>query len=625
MITDKQVEAACAAAGEMGFSAVEMSDNEIRRILEAAEAARECVAVGEVIPVKGGDRTTKKTIRAYADKVHSLPIGTKLYVGATPEPRQGAPVSYIQHSNRLAAEHAQEQLLTRSEWEALAAAAPRHGGEPVAWMVKFSDDIRWRVSTRESEALSLSNSHTPPLRIEPLYAAPVVTDGRVSIDETVDGQVGGDSGLSQLERDTLECTNILGEALIGPAAMCIGHLPSMCRDLVEELQKLRAPPHHGGEPVCVGWRARFPSVGHSRFNEGAPTTEDEKRCADNGYQLIRLYEFAAPVSAPAPSSAEQADQPAHPLAWAYGTLGEFPPAASSAPADERSRFEAAMQGEFRKRWILSRHPFVRIPDDAAGTNAGTYAYVGTQMAWAAWQARAQASEPVSAQAAVHSDDVAVDRFALLMKQKMAAAREKGRGGWDDPEQCHPYELAELLFGHLGKGNDGNYIDIANFCMMLALRSAPASLIGDELKRYVKWCIDSQPLSAPADAREGGDDAEVIKALRIDLKECQSFADRNLRDARRYRIVRRGQHWSVINGAGETLRAEALDAAADVIVDRAFGASATPAVSPDDSARIDWLQEQLVDTIYLDDGATLNVNGNSVRAAIDRAMGAGGGK
>lgn len=34
------------------------------------------------------------------------------------------------------------------------------------------------------------------------------------------------------------------------------------------------------------------------------------------------------------------------------------------------------------------------------------------------------------------------------------------------------------------------------------------------------------------------------------------------DAERYRLLRRGQHWSVIDGIGNTLRAEALDAAID---------------------------------------------------------------
>ena len=35
-----------------------------------------------------------------------------------------------------------------------------------------------------------------------------------------------------------------------------------------------------------------------------------------------------------------------------------------------------------------------------------------------------------------------------------------------------------------------------------------------------------------------------------------------RDAMRYRLLRRGQHWSVINGIGEELRADELDSAID---------------------------------------------------------------
>jgi hypothetical protein len=38
---------------------------------------------------------------------------------------------------------------------------------------------------------------------------------------------------------------------------------------------------------------------------------------------------------------------------------------------------------------------------------------------------------------------------------------------------------------------------------------------------------------------------------------------NMKDAARYRLLRRGQHWSVIDGIGDTLRAEALDAAIDM--------------------------------------------------------------
>ena len=37
---------------------------------------------------------------------------------------------------------------------------------------------------------------------------------------------------------------------------------------------------------------------------------------------------------------------------------------------------------------------------------------------------------------------------------------------------------------------------------------------------------------------------------------------NMKDAARYRLLRRGQHWSVIDGIGDTLSAEVLDAAID---------------------------------------------------------------
>lgn len=78
----------------------------------------------------------------------------------------------------------------------------------------------------------------------------------------------------------------------------------------------------------------------------------------------------------------------------------------------------------------------------------------------------------------HPDDAAVDRFTTAMKSKLAAAREKGLGGWDDPNACSVEFLAELLVGHIGKGNTGNFEDIANLAMMLHQRGAdPAVLAG----------------------------------------------------------------------------------------------------------------------------------------------------
>ncbi len=68
-------------------------------------------------------------------------------------------------------------------------------------------------------------------------------------------------------------------------------------------------------------------------------------------------------------------------------------------------------------------------------------------------ARAQVGEP---------DDIAVDRFADAMKAKMAAARAKGRGGWEGPT-CNAEILSRMLRDHVEKGDP---LDVANFCMML---------------------------------------------------------------------------------------------------------------------------------------------------------------
>ncbi len=82
---------------------------------------------------------------------------------------------------------------------------------------------------------------------------------------------------------------------------------------------------------------------------------------------------------------------------------------------------------------------------------------------AAWQAALAARQPVGDQ---HPDDLAVDAFAAAMKAKMAEARAKGRGGWEDPTQCSADDLTRMLRDHVEKGDPR---DVANFCMMLHQR------------------------------------------------------------------------------------------------------------------------------------------------------------
>jgi len=80
----------------------------------------------------------------------------------------------------------------------------------------------------------------------------------------------------------------------------------------------------------------------------------------------------------------------------------------------------------------------------------------------------EAHHGIKEQPGQHPDDQAVDRFAVAMKAKLAVARAKGRGGWDDPAQCTVDHLSNLLHSHVAKGDP---VDVANFAMMLHQRGS----------------------------------------------------------------------------------------------------------------------------------------------------------
>lgn len=77
----------------------------------------------------------------------------------------------------------------------------------------------------------------------------------------------------------------------------------------------------------------------------------------------------------------------------------------------------------------------------------------------------------------HTDDQAVTKFAEAMKSKLAKARDKGRTGWENPALCATEVLCDQFIGHISKGNEGNFEDLANFAMMLHQRGeSPYSLV-----------------------------------------------------------------------------------------------------------------------------------------------------
>lgn len=86
----------------------------------------------------------------------------------------------------------------------------------------------------------------------------------------------------------------------------------------------------------------------------------------------------------------------------------------------------------------------------------TFGYVERRIVYA----NPQPSQAEKGDEVFEADFLCVDSFAEGMKQKLLAARLKGRRGWQD---CDPTELSIMLREHVEKGDP---LDVANFCMFL---------------------------------------------------------------------------------------------------------------------------------------------------------------
>lgn len=60
----------------------------------------------------------------------------------------------------------------------------------------------------------------------------------------------------------------------------------------------------------------------------------------------------------------------------------------------------------------------------------------------------------------------IKKLKKAMKAKLVASRHKGRGGWQDKDDCSQEHLSRLLREHVEKGDP---VDVANFCTMLHAR------------------------------------------------------------------------------------------------------------------------------------------------------------
>lgn len=137
---------------------------------------------------------------------------------------------------------------------------------------------------------------------------------------------------------------------------------------------------------------------------------------------------------------------------------------------------------------------------------------------------AQADAPAEAREP-HSDDVAVDSFAAVMKHKLALARDKGRDGW---ETCSPADLSRMLREHVEKGDPR---DVANFCMMLwhhgsPIVSAPADAA--EAREPIAWVTDDDRAITAAQKQralaDGGATASSVRPYSVPCYAVSAPAD-----------------------------------------------------------------------------------------------------
>lgn len=159
-----------------------------------------------------------------------------------------------------------------------------------------------------------------------------------------------------------------------------------------------------------------------------------------------------------------------------------------------------------------------IYNAAIGQVSMGYNIDGEEMAQFAYEVTGINAEECNWLCHLHPDDQAVDRFASAMKIKLSAARDKGRCGWDDKENCSGEHLARLLLEHMRKTNAGTFEDVANFAMMLHQR--------DDSNELLAQCLAEHDREVAARAVEATIDAAIdLGYLENDAIQCKQIRNK----------------------------------------------------------------------------------------------------
>ncbi|OWL96546.1 hypothetical protein CBQ26_09215 [Deinococcus indicus] len=97
----------------------------------------------------------------------------------------------------------------------------------------------------------------------------------------------------------------------------------------------------------------------------------------------------------------------------------------------------------------------------------------------------------------HTENTMVEHLAPAMKAKLARAREKGRGGWEHPEECSIEHLYDCLLEHVAKPNL-DMVDVANIAGMIGwrLEHHPQERLRLQTYQAHLWCPVTTPQDAP---------------------------------------------------------------------------------------------------------------------------------
>lgn len=77
------------------------------------------------------------------------------------------------------------------------------------------------------------------------------------------------------------------------------------------------------------------------------------------------------------------------------------------------------------------------------------------------------------------DEMAVNRFCVAMKNRMAVARSKGRNYWEQKDLCSTEVLADGLLKNVVSGD---FLDVAVYAMMLYERGESPEVMKTQIER-----------------------------------------------------------------------------------------------------------------------------------------------